>query len=229
MYEIKQIKYLVSQTLLVIKDIEKSTEVSPIIEYSSKIREFSKLPPKVQVTLPTFSPKPIEHEKLYVLLGQITPLSTVLEETVLIPKERKTSFRLLLDEPELVTAIKTGHKKPLNVTCLNDDQIWISAMTNDIESFNMRGLLLQTILTKSGDFPLDIDVDSDEDLLYLDWKTRTVCKVKNGQTEELIRLQGWVPINLCVSSTGDLLITMYSDDTSQSKAVRYSESTEQQT
>eukprot|EP00105_Crassostrea_gigas_P017945 XP_011435906.1 PREDICTED: tripartite motif containing 13-like [Crassostrea gigas] len=65
--EIKQIQSLIKETLQTIRKIEKSTEVSSTIEYSSKIREFSKLPPKVQVSLPTFIPKPIDHEKLYSL------------------------------------------------------------------------------------------------------------------------------------------------------------------
>ena len=49
--------------------------------------------------------------------------------------------------------------------------------------------------------------------MYSDWYTRTVYKVKNDQTEEIIRLQGWVPVNLCVTSSGDLLVTMFSENT----------------
>ena len=54
-------------------------------------------------------------------------------------------------------------------------------------------------------------------------------KVKNNQTEEIILLQGWKPVNLCIASSGDLLITMYSDVQTQSKVVRYSDSTIKQT
>ncbi|XP_052678847.1 uncharacterized protein LOC128159706 [Crassostrea angulata] len=227
--EIKQIQSLIKQTFLALRKIEKSTEVSPAIEYKSKIREFSKLPPKVMITLPTFIPKPIDRENLYSLFGQITPLSTATEQNVLLMNQPNTSVRELLDEPKLVATIQTGQERLRNITCLNEDKIWTSGETNNIKCFNIKGLLLQTIKQKSGNFPNDIAVDSNGDLLYSNWQTRTVYKVKNERTEELTRLQGWKPSKLCVTSTGDLLVTMYSDDKTKSKVVRYTGSTEKQT
>nr|XP_034305168.1 uncharacterized protein LOC109620202 isoform X4 [Crassostrea gigas] len=229
--EIKQIQSLIKQTLLAIKEIKNSTELAPTIKYSSKIREFSKRPPKVKVTLPTFIPKPIDLEQLYSLFGQITPLSTATEENVLLLHQPNISIRELriLDEPELVATIQTGYKQLHNVTCLNDGSIWTSGETNEIKCFNAYGSLQQTIVTKSGRVPSDIAVDIGRDLLYSDWTVRRVNKVKNGQTEVLIRLHAWVPCNLCVTSTGDLLVTMFSEDYTQSKVVRYSGFTEKQT
>eukprot|EP00105_Crassostrea_gigas_P031734 XP_011454514.1 PREDICTED: probable RING finger protein 207 homolog [Crassostrea gigas] len=227
--EIKQIQSFIKQTLLALKEIEKSTEVSSTIEYSSKITEFSKFPPKVQVLLPTFTPNPIDSEKLYRMFGQIIPSSTDTGENIVSLNRPNTSFRELLNEPELVAIIQTGHKNLRSVTCLNEDRIWTSGETNDIKCFNIKGSLLQTIQKKSGTCPNDIAVDSNGDLLYTSGTTKTVCKVKNGQTEELIRLHGWKPGYLCVTSTGDLLVTMFSDDYTQSKVVRYSGSTEKQT
>nr|XP_022288830.1 uncharacterized protein LOC111100939 [Crassostrea virginica] len=105
-----------------------------------------------------------------------------------------------------------------------------------------RGLLISNVSTlkvfsrrqqkqsgKSGKWPRDIAVYSDGALVYSDWSTMTVYKVKNDQTEEIIRLQGWVPTQLCVTSSGDLLVTMVRDDKTQSKVVRYSGSTVKQT
>ncbi|XP_065938076.1 E3 ubiquitin-protein ligase TRIM71-like [Magallana gigas] len=228
--EIKQIQSLIKEALQTIRKIEKSTEVSSTIEYSSKIREFSKLPPKVKVSLPTFIPKPIDCEKLYSLFGQITPLSTATEENVLSLNQPKTSVRELLDEPELVTTIKTGHEKLSNVTCLNEDRIWTSGETNDIKCLNIKGSLVRTFTIKPEEWPNDIAVDSDGNLLYCDGTDGTVNIVKNGQIEELITSpEEWTPYNLCVTSTGDLLVTMFIDDDTQSKVVRYSGSTEKQT
>ncbi|XP_052676187.1 uncharacterized protein LOC128157654 [Crassostrea angulata] len=227
--EIKQIQSLIKQTLLALNEIEKSTAVASTIEYNSTIKEFSNLPPKLQVKLPTYIPKPIDSEKLYSLFGQITPLSTATKENALTLNKPNTSVRELLDEPEIVATIQTGYEKLLGVTCLDKDSVWTHGFTNKIKCFNINGSLLQTIGTKSGVRPHDIVVNSNGDLLYSDRATRTVNKVKNEQTEELIRLQGWRPFKLCVTSTGDLLVTMYSDDETQSKVVRYSGSTEKQT
>ncbi|XP_078341747.1 uncharacterized protein LOC111106674 [Crassostrea virginica] len=227
--EIKQLQSLMQETLNALNEIEESNEVSPTIHYSSKIEECSKLPPKVNVSIPKFIPKQIEREEIYSLIGKLTPLSTTLEERVFTAKKPNTSVRELLDELEVLNTIKTGHRSLRSVTCLNEEQIWTSGWTADMKCFNIQGVLQKTMKTKSGKWPSDIAVDRDGAVLYSDWKTRTVYKVKNDQTEEIITLQGWAPNNLCVTSSGDLLVTMYSDDKTQSKVVRYSGSIVKQT
>nr|XP_034305116.1 uncharacterized protein LOC117682172 [Crassostrea gigas] len=227
--EIKQVQSLIKQTLLDLEELEQSTEVSPTIKYSSRIREFSKLPPKVHVSMPTFISKPIDNAKMYCLFGKIIPLSTTTGDNLLSLNQPNTSVRELLYKPELVATMETGHEKLRNVTCYNDDRIWTSGQTNNIKCFNMKGSLLQTVYTKSGEFPNDLDVDIDGNLIVSDGKLNTVYEVNIGKTEELIRLEEWNPFNLCITATGDLLVIMYSDDKTQAKVVRYSRSTEKQT
>ena len=77
--------------------------------------------------------------------------------------------------------------------------------------------------------PNDIDVDKDGALMYSDWKTRTVYKIRNDQTEKIIKLQEWRRLQLYVVSSGDLLVSRYSHDQIQSKVIRYSSSTVKQT
>ncbi|XP_078339240.1 uncharacterized protein LOC144627158 isoform X2 [Crassostrea virginica] len=221
---IKQLQSLMQQTLLAMIEIEES-KVSKTIHFSSKNEEFSKLPPKVIASMPKFIPKQIQREELCSLIGKLTPLSTTLEETDFSPKKPNTSVRELLDQPEVLNTIKTGHGNLRSVTCLNEEQIWTSGETADIKCYNIQGVLQKTIRTKLWEYPDDIAVDRDGALLYSDWETRTVYRVKNDQTEEIITLQGWTPLNLCVTSSGDLLVTMCNDDETQSKVVRYSGST----
>eukprot|EP00105_Crassostrea_gigas_P021693 XP_011440913.1 PREDICTED: uncharacterized protein LOC105337743 [Crassostrea gigas] len=227
--EIKKIQSLIKETLHALRKIEKSNEVSPTIEYSCKTRKFSKLPPKVQVSLPTFIPKQIDREKLYELFGQITPLSTATEENVLLLNQSNTSVKELLDEPELIATIQTGYRELRIVTSINEGKIWTSGEINDIKCFDIRGSNVQTIETDSEKIPNDIAIDSDGHLLFTSGATRTVNKVKNGKTEELIRFIEWKPSGLCTTSNGNLLVTLFSGDETQSKVVRYSGSTEKQT
>ncbi|XP_052677736.1 uncharacterized protein LOC128158817 [Crassostrea angulata] len=229
LHEIKQMQSLIKETFIVLGKLEKSTEISTAIEYISKIKIFSKLPPRVNVLLPTFIPKPIDHEHFYNFFGQIIPLCNATQENALSINQPKTAVRELLDKPELVATIQTGYNALYIVTCLNDEIFWTCGEFDGIKCFDVKGNLLRTIKTNYRRRSNDIAVDGDGDLLYSDWGTTTVYKVKNQQRKELIRLQGWKPLNLCVTSTGDLLVTMYNDDETQSKVVRYSGSAEKQT
>ena len=76
--EIKQFQSLMQQTLLRL-----GNKVTQTIHYSSKNEKFRKLPPKVNVSMPRYIPKPIEKEDLHGLIGKLTPLSTTLEERVI--------------------------------------------------------------------------------------------------------------------------------------------------
>ncbi|XP_055999423.1 uncharacterized protein LOC130047839 [Ostrea edulis] len=227
--EIKQIQSLIEQSLITLKEMEESNEVSVTMEYRSQNKEFRKLPPKVRVSLPIFSPNTIDSEQFYKSLGSLIPLSFTTDDNGYTLKKAETSPKELMDEPELVTTINTGYAYLRNVTCLSEEEFWTSTQVSDMKCFNVQGTVINTIKTKSGERPNDIAVTSDGDLVYSDWKTKTVNQVKSGQTEEVIRLQGWIPSNLCVTSSGDLLVTMYSVDKTQSKVVRYSGSTGKQT
>lgn len=84
--EVKEIQFLIGQTLLDLKKIEKSTEVSLTIEYRSNVEMLSNFLMKMTVTMPTFIPKPIGRTRLYSMFGKITPLSTT-RENVPLPNQ----------------------------------------------------------------------------------------------------------------------------------------------
>ena len=179
--------------------------------------------------MPKFIPKQIQRERLRNVFGEVTSLSTAMQDTENTSKKPNTSERELLDETKVLNTIKAGQKNLRNVVCLNEEEIWTSGVSADIKCFDIQGVLQTIIKTNSGYFPSDIALDRDRALLYPDRKTSTVYKVENKQTEEIITLQGWKPNNLCVASSGDLLVTMFSDDYTQSKVIRYSGSTVKQT
>jgi DNA-binding beta-propeller fold protein YncE len=93
---------------------------------------------------------------------------------------------------------------------------------------NLQGTVLTSVDTESGNTPRDIAVTRDGHLVYSDYDNKTVNLVKNQQTRTVITLQGWGPFNVCCTSSGDLLVSMISDDKKQSKVVRYSDFIETQ-
>ena len=226
--EVKDTQSSIGQTLTTLNEMESANEIIWVIHYASKNKEFNKFP-QVSVSMPTFIPKKMAREELHSAIGKLTPLSTTLEERIFTAENPETSLGELLDEPELLKTIKTGYKKLCNVAYFDDEGIWTSGDTGIINCFNIQGVPQKTINTKGNDWPRDLVGDKNGALLYSEWLSRTVNKVQNDQTEVIITLQGWHPLNLCVSTSGDLLVTIHSDDKSKAKVVRYSGSTVKQT
>ena len=111
--------------------------------------------------MPKFISKQIQRERLRNVFGEVTSLSTTMEDKEHTLKKPNTSVGELLDEPKVLKTIKTGQKNPCSVTCLNEEQICTSGLTADIKCFNIQGVLQKTIETKSGDWPGDTAVDRD--------------------------------------------------------------------
>ncbi|XP_062585365.1 E3 ubiquitin-protein ligase Trim36-like [Saccostrea cucullata] len=220
--EMKQIASDVKQSIVDLKNILESNEVSLTSAYKSRNAEFRRLPPDLNISLPSFSPHQINTVQLNQMFGSLSALSITKEEF-------SYTVKSLLDEPELITIISTGYEFLHSVICLSDEEIWTHGHDKIMKLYNLKGKRLKSIKTKSGNEPRDIAVTRSGDLVYTDPNTRTVNIVKNKQIQEVIKLQGWIPLNVCSISSGDLLVTMTSDDGTQSKVVRYSGSTEIQT
>jgi DNA-binding beta-propeller fold protein YncE len=74
-----------------------------------------------------------------------------------------------------------------------------------------------------------IAVNKDGHLVYVDCNTKTVNLVKKKKIQEVVSFQEWMPLYVCSTTSGDLLVTMRSNDKKQFKVVRYTEFTETQT
>lgn len=98
----------------------------------------------------------------------------------------------------------------------------MSAEVSEMKCFNNTGKSDIEIKTKSGKWPSDIAITNDGCLLFTDWNVNTVNRSKNGKIEEIVRLKGWIPLNLFVTPSEDILVTMCNDANDQCKVVRYS-------
>ncbi|XP_056015332.1 tripartite motif-containing protein 3-like [Ostrea edulis] len=217
----------------IIQDLKKildSNDVFLTSSYKSRNSEFRTLPPKVRVTLPSFSPQKINKDQLNEMFGSLSPLSINTEHGDTMKSAEAVSsppVKPLLDEPRLTATIDTGYR-PRSVSCLSEDQVWTCGENETMKLLNLRGKLLTSIKTKSGNRPRDIAVTRDGDLVYTDYDKGTINLVRNKQIQTVITLQGWSPRNVCCTASNHLLVTMDSDDGEPSKVVRYSGSTEKQ-
>ncbi|XP_022304523.2 uncharacterized protein LOC111111692 [Crassostrea virginica] len=224
----------IKQVIVQLKSLLETSDVSHVSKYKSRNGDFRKLPPKLKISFPNFQLQRINTEQLLKQFGSFSPSSIETEEqgyTVPSPgAESSPPARPLLDVPRLVTDIPTtGYHELYNVSCLSDEEIWTSGGDKIMKLYNLKGELLKSVQTKSGDMPQDIAVTQSGGLVYADWKDSSINLVSGTQIQTLITLQGWRPLGLCSTSSGDLLVIMRSDDDKQTKVVRYSGSTEKQT
>ncbi|XP_078314226.1 uncharacterized protein LOC144619625 [Crassostrea virginica] len=223
----------IKQVIQDLKSLLDTSDVGLVSKYRSRIAEFRKLPHKLKISLPNFLPQKINREELLKQFGSFSPLSIEKEEqgyTVPSPgAESSPPARPLLDVPRLITDIPTtGYRELYNVSCLSDEEIWTSGYNKIMQLYNLKGELLKSIQTKSGNMPGDIAVTQSGGLVYADYSDRSINLVSGTQIQTLITLRGWIPWSLCSTSSGDLLVIMKSDDCKQTKVVRYSGSTEKQ-
>ncbi|XP_055999045.1 E3 ubiquitin-protein ligase TRIM71-like [Ostrea edulis] len=230
--EITQKMAELKQIMSDLKSILKLNDVSLTSTYKSRNSQFRTLPPKVRVTLPSFSPQKINKDQLNEMFGSLSPLSINTEHGDTMKSAEAVSsppVKPLLDEPRVTATINTGYNFLLGVSCLSEDQVWTRGqLNNTMKLLNLQSKLLTSIQTKSGNWPTDIAVTRDGDLVYTDHSNNTVNLIKNKQIQTVITLQGWRPRFVCCTAGNDLLVIMISDDLKQSKVVRYSGSTEKQ-
>lgn len=112
LYKSKQTQSLIKQTILTLKWIEKSTEVSSTIQYGSEIKELSKPLQSIQVYLPTFTPKALDPKKLYSSFGEITPMPTDKERN-LVGKQLVKPGLTDWERPMRIFPIRIKHIEPV--------------------------------------------------------------------------------------------------------------------
>nr|XP_034309651.1 uncharacterized protein LOC117683829 [Crassostrea gigas]XP_034309652.1 uncharacterized protein LOC117683829 [Crassostrea gigas] len=208
-------------------------DVGLVSAYKSRNAEFRRLPPKLTIILPSFSPKKIDKHQIYEQFGSLSELSIETKEqkytTDSASTEHSPAERSLIDVPQIITEIKTDFRYVVNVSCLSDEDIWIRGNNNILKLYNLQRGLLKSIQTKSGNYAEDIAVTRSGDLVYTDETNRTVNIVKNKEIETVVTLQRWKPRGVCSTSSGDILVVMWNGDTkTPSKVVRYSGSKEKQ-
>ena len=224
---IKEIKQVIQN----LKSLLDTADFCLVSKYTSRNDQFKRDPPKLQISLPSLQPVKINRELLLQQFGSLSPASIeVKEPSNILPAhgaESSSPDRPLLEAPFLITELKTGSDDDqYSISSLGDEDIWIRGNDEFIKMYNLQGKILKSIRTKSGNVPEDITVTRSGHLVYTDYDDRSINMVKNKKIKPLIRLKGWGPLGVCITSSDDLLVVMDNDDGKQTKVVRYSGSTE---
>nr|XP_022308239.1 E3 ubiquitin-protein ligase TRIM36-like [Crassostrea virginica] len=222
----------IKQVIVHLKSLLETSDVSHVSKYKSKNGDLKNLPPKLKISLPNFQPQRIDTEQLLKQFGSLSSISIeTVEQGYTVPSpgaESSHPARLLLDVPHLVTDIPTiGYDCLFHVSCLSDEEIWISGNNKFMKLYNLKGQLLNSVLTKSGNNPKDIAVTRSGGLVYADPKDRSINVVSGTKIQTLITLRGdrihiidqdehflrlihncglQVPCGLCVDSRDNLFV-----------------------
>lgn len=210
----------ITQSIDELQKLLRSNDVCLVSDYKSRNSEFRKLPPLLNISLPTFSGTKIDTDILYEQIGSLSVPSMTTQEHVYI-ESLGFSSRELLDVPRIVKSVDTeltGHL--CSVACLSDERIWTIGQSNAMKLHNLQGQLLESIKTKSGNAPEDIAVTKEGNLVYTDPKDKSL-NIGNSEIQTVIKLKKWIPLKVCSTSSGELLVLMLSNDDNQTKVVRY--------
>eukprot|EP00105_Crassostrea_gigas_P013420 XP_011429734.1 PREDICTED: uncharacterized protein LOC105329933 [Crassostrea gigas] len=226
----------ISLSIAYLKKLLESGDFIPTKNYKSRNSDFrKKLHPEVKLILPEFITEELDREQIYHQFTSLFELSFRTKETS--GAESSPTGRPLMEEPLTITSLNIiKHRSSsggslIDVACVGDENIWIAGedMWFHMMLYTLQGELLKSVQTMSGYKPVGIAVTKDGELVYADGDDRTVNIVKkNTQIQTVIILEGWTPANVCITSSGYLLVVMYSDDGEQSKVSRYNGSTELQ-
>ncbi|XP_034333354.2 tripartite motif-containing protein 3-like [Magallana gigas] len=226
----------ITRNISELKKLLKSNDVSYVSAYRSRNAEFRRIPPNFTISFPRFTPQRIDEDQINKLLGSLSAISIRTEDhgysVGSSGAESSPPGRPLIDEPRIIKDVNTDYGEDnnlLSVSCLNDDKLWTCGHDSVMRLYNLNGILIESIETKSENMPFDIAVTQKGELVYTDYKDRTVNLVKDTQIQTVIRLRGWKPSYISSTISDDLLVVMISDDNTQTKVVRYSGFSEKHT
>lgn len=219
----------IRQSIADLKKLQESKDICHVTEYESRNAEFQRLLPNINISLPNFTSQKIDRDQFLKKFGSLDQpaVSFATKEcsnTVQIPGAESSTLsdKPLLDIPKVVTAFVTEYEELKSVAYLNDDEVWTCGDDNIITLYNIQGEQLNSVKTQSRKRPFDIAVKQNGILVYTVDENKTVNVAENTDTHRAISLSRWEPSGVCVTTSGDLLVVMYSWKNSQVKVVRYS-------
>lgn len=191
------------------KKLLEDDDLSEISSYKSKNGEYLNIPTTTSIIAPMFKNSDMEKEQLPERFGALK--ASVLKKSrdyvinlnpVVTPREQHA----ILDRPIVIHKVNTNFEKCWSVQCTKGDQAWISGDIESVARVDKQGNITEKISTRSKQAPFDLSVTSKGDLLYTDYGDKSVNIMKKGRFEPYIKLQGWNPLGICSTESGEILL-----------------------
>lgn len=212
------------------KKILNENDISEIKKFKAKSEEFSRIPTITSIIAPVFKNSDVEKEQLPERFGALK--ASVLKKSrdfvINVTSAEPPSKRdTLLDKPVVLRKVETKFEKCWSVQCIQDQNVWISGDVETVAKVDVHGNMIEKVSTRSKQAPFDLSITSKGELLYTDYGDRSVNIMKKGKFEPFLKLQGWNPLGLCATDSGEVLLCMDNRNDSskqksqQVKVVRY--------
>lgn len=116
----------------------------------------------------------------------------------------------MLSIPKVLTNVPLKGEKPRRLACTSLDRVWMCGNGKLIKCVDINGSVRSAVKSTCLDFPGDIAINRQGELLYTDAAHRTVNIVRQGKTETLVVTpELWHPQGLCCTTSGDVLLSMF--------------------
>ncbi|XP_061165666.1 E3 ubiquitin-protein ligase Trim36-like [Saccostrea echinata] len=198
------------------KDILKSNDASVIINYKSRNEDFKVGPELPRVSYPQLFSGYINEDQILKMYGFLQTEDEV--------KKRPGSLRMI-KYPAVISTIQSpyGSTHELwRLQCRGRDKILISGNDKTIKEIDSTGCIIQTIQTNDDVRVLTINLRQEPVFSSITWVYKEIYIFNNSELRVLYSIPDWLPVGLCYTGNGDLLVSVRSKDRKQSRIVKYS-------
>lgn len=199
-----------------------SSNVSEIYNYRPRLTDLRDVPQRPELKEPSLKTRFIPGTERKMEFGKFVNSLTM---TSLLSMQDELYLSDLLAEPIVIAVISTqiNNRHLCRLACVGSDRAWVCGQDKTITLVALEGSVRDTVISTCNDFPGDIQLNREGELVYSDVAHQRVNVVRNGNTEPLITTQDdSLPYNLCCTISGDILIGVgHRSANSHPKIVRY--------
>ncbi|XP_062620675.1 E3 ubiquitin-protein ligase TRIM71-like [Saccostrea cucullata] len=204
------------------KDILRDSDATAVIKYRSRNKDFQKGPEFQRISCPQLYPGIISKDQIVAMFGFLKTQDYL----------QKVPRMLMMGDPQVLSNIQSpyGNDQLLwHLHCMGTDKILISGDDSTIKEIDKDGSILKTIHTNENVRVLTSNLQLEPVFCLSTFSyNKTNIYIYKDCMKLLLSIPDWIPVGLCYTVDGDLLVSMRSTDKTQSRIVRFSGTAEKQ-